>query len=166
MFTNKRAQFEKSLEAVELEKTLASLEVGEIITYVDLARETNLTVDEVRRRQGTARDCLRRQRIVIDCVRGVGLKRMDDKGTLSVSHAHQKSADRKYKKSSDIAITVEYDTLDDEGKVAFNCLLTKAAFVRELSKKKTHKELESRVREIGGTLPPTGMIGIFKQTGV
>lgn len=154
---------EMSIESQLLYKRLSKMKVGNVITYDELTEEIGRDVRSCIWALATARrQVLKTDSIVVDCVPGKGVKRLDDSaivGTLvdgvkRISRASHRSA----RKASGIR---NYDELPPDIKTQHNAALAALGAVRQLSKPSSVKKIEEKSEAANGRLQLEDTLKLF-----
>lgn len=139
---------ELGLDTQTIERLLQALQIDESIPYAalsdaigrDVRTEARHALDSARRR------LLRAHRLLFECVRGVGLKRLGDEGKVSTGEWHLRRARTQAKKCVDKVTAVDnFQALPNDLKVQHNVLLAQAGVLRHITSPKTTAKLQKAV---------------------
>lgn len=148
---------EQKIETQRIVKLLSALSDGETLTYAEIDRAVGCDVRAVCAHLiRSARKVVERdQMVIIDTVKGVGLKRLVPGQAIGVIKATrqrvQKAAKRGFVRSAHIA----YESLTKEEQQKLNAERTVLAFTSEVGKTKTVEALESKTAADALTLAQT-----------
>lgn len=147
--------FELSTDAKTLASILRAAEVGDVIQYAELTHAIGRDV------QGAARSVLetaraivqREHRMVFDCSRNEGLRRLSDSEIVDLSDGAMDKIRRTAKRTAKKLVCVDYDAMPREKQVKHNAALSMLGVMSELSKDSSVKRLAEETRKSGDQLP-------------
>ena len=147
---DERPLFKRSLEVQLLVEFLSELEIGQSITYIACAEKCGSSVTNVKPHIGSARKILQREeQKVIECERGVGVFRADDKTIAGGLQDKQKRIGRMAKSGRKLSTCIK--DMDGLGMDLKTMVLGKQSYfaVVELSSRQAkQKAIEDRVRPV------------------
>lgn len=163
--------FERSLEVQELAVYLSGLPVNQVCKYSELSEVLcqDVTKPKGRAKLESAKQIvLSEHGLVFQCVRGVGIKRLEKEqvvaSVLPDTVRKIRSATRKGKKIISKGISPEdYKTLSKDGQAAYNATVSLLNVTDQISRSSQIKSVEKSVREtnaplnLGKTLEAFGM---------
>jgi hypothetical protein len=144
----KRCILSISNDALILTSILAQLKQGEVVTYDSLSKALGRNVLECRGLLETARRRAQRETgVVVECVRGIGLMRVDGKELIDCQSAGivriRHEARRRWEKISKVTL----DKLDDAGKVKAAALQSIFGAISQMSASGQVKRIEAAVEK-------------------
>lgn len=144
---------EISVDSLEIYKRLQRLEVGEIVTYEELGSLIGADVQNgARGRLETARKkLLREDQRVVECVRGIGVKRLDDAGVVEVLKGIPSKVSRIVRRSKKKLATVHPENLTQEGRKEYAFSAAAIGTLEMFSKPSALKKIEQHAHATGGT---------------
>lgn len=145
-----RAIPELSLDTQTLERALIELPIGGVIDYVDLTMAIGRDVQTVGRGNlATARHrLLKSHRMVFECVKDVGVKRLDDAGKIATGERHLHSSRNHARRASQKTSAVDdFNALPNHLKVKHNTVLALAGALRHMTSAVTTKKIAESVGE-------------------
>jgi len=139
---------ERSVETQIIVDLIAGMEVGHTISYEELAKAIN----EKEVKAGTlhsARNIAERDnKAFTACVRGVGIKRINDEQVVEHEHTdRRRRISRQARVSAKRIGRVDYDALTDHGKVKHQTAATTAAMVTMTLRPKQQEKIKKLVSE-------------------
>lgn len=143
MDENERPIFKASWESQTIEKSLLSLEVGDVRPYEELSALVGRDVTTIRHAIESARRRIMRDHSrVFSVLRGVGLKRLSDGETVDESGAIAKRGRNSNRKAMKVLDTVTFENLPEEKKPEYIAAQAQARIVDIASRAKSRKALE------------------------
>lgn len=155
---------ERSAETELLLKRLKKLKAGEVVPYDEL----NTLIDgDVQGKQygllGSARRAaISEDQIVTECVRKVGVKRMDNDGILTIGPQSRKRIHRIAKRTAKKTACADYDSYNTEQKLQWNLEMSAATAIAEVTKERSMQKLKSAVSMSQERLPLNKTLEAFK----
>ncbi len=156
---------EISVDTLKLIERLQRIGVGEIITYETIAD----TIDgrDVRNgAQGNLRTALkvlqRDHRMVFECVRTVGYKRLSDVDVVSTTRAVLDRSRRSARRGFQRLTVVEFDGLPDEVKTQHQTYASALSMLHQVTKPSSIRKIEKRVQQSHETLSLAATLDAFK----
>lgn len=164
MTETKKAIQELSVDTSLLVERLRKCEPGETIDYQSL---TNVIDRDVRgvashNLQAACRIAQRDYKIVFACVRGIGLKRLDERGIVSTADDSLSKIHRTAKRGRDKLLCIEnIEGMSNEAKVKYNAGLAAFGALHEVTKTKSIERLEKAVESSKEKLPLKSTLEAF-----
>ncbi len=159
-----------SAEASILHNRLRKLKPGETVTYVELSRTCGMdvTTDKGRGRLETARQAaLREDGFVIESVRGLGVKRLEDEEKLAIGDQVRKrtrrAAVRAGRKLSRID---DYEALTREQKSELNAHRTYVGAVALFSTAAARRQVRELTDQANDTIAARKALEMFATSGI
>lgn len=148
--------FQLSTDAKTLANMLKAVEVGGVITYKAMSKAIGRDVTAAARPVlATARNIVQREhRMVFDCVRTEGLKRLNDSEIVDLSDQAMDRIRRTAKRTGGKLMCVDYDSMPKEKQTKHNASLSMFGAISELSKHASTKRLEREIEKHGGDQLP------------
>lgn len=150
-----------SIESQTLYDRLIKLQVNEEVSY----KELNILIgrDVQDGAYGQLRTAIRKalseNQFVIECVRGVGVKRLDDIATVEVGMDHLKRSRRMAKRGvRKLGAVQEFDKLPNDKKVAHNAAMSILGAIFSMGSSSNVKKIEAKVEEAKSRLPVAKML--------
>lgn len=140
-------------------KTIANLlrkaAVGDVVTYAEMNEAIRRDVTGPARGalEAARRIVLREHRMVFDCIRSSGLKRLADSEIVDLSDKAMDSIRRTAKRTARKLVCVNYDDMPNDKKTKHNASLSMFGVISELSKNSSTKRLEAEIAKQGDQLP-------------
>ncbi len=163
----RRPRFRISPETRMLADRIASLEVGETITYKELS---SLVGEDVQKSAGGAlraarRMCQRDKQIVTDPVTNVGIIRLSDNETVASGDSVMRKIRRAARRGIDrVSAVSRFDDLPNESKIRHNALMSGFGVVAAFMKPKSIKKIEGAVNTAQtGQLPIGRTLEVFQR---
>ncbi|HUU97649.1 MAG TPA: hypothetical protein VM487_18085 [Phycisphaerae bacterium] len=155
---------EAAEETKILYNRLKELAIDEVISYDALNQLIGRNVqNEARGYLQTARTWLRdRDSILVECVRTVGMKRLDGSGIIATAEHGLRGVRRAAGRVAKKTICADYKRLDDEGKVRHNVALSVAGAIRMMTGASGQKKLVAAVDSFQDRLPPRKLLDVFR----
>jgi len=150
---------ELSVDTQILVKHLQTIQVGDVATYTDLSKLIGRNVaDGANYILQSAQRILERApyRIIFGTVRGQGVRRLDDIGTVSKGKKRSEHVRRQNKRIiRELSAVQNFDSLPSDTKVTHHLTLSLARINIELEKPSVSKKLEGFVTQ---TMPSTKLL--------
>jgi hypothetical protein len=148
--------YELSTDAKTLANMLKNVEVGMVITYEEMTKAIGRDVrGPARPVLVTARSIVQREnRMIFDCVRSEGLKRLNDGEIVDLSDQAMDRIRRTAKRTGKKLLCVNYDQMPREKQTKHNASLSMFGAISELSKNASTKRLEREIEKHGGEQLP------------
>lgn len=105
---------------------------------------------------------MRDQQMVFGVERGQGLVRLDDVQIVDTGQHFVGKIRRTAKRALRQITTVDYDKLPNESKIRHNAAASMFGAIHHVSSQKSIGKLESKVKELSGTLPLAKTLEAFK----
>jgi hypothetical protein len=140
---------EIGVDASLLMERLRKLEVGEVVSYDELGGIIKRDVrGKARGSLHTAmRRVLRDDNMVCECVRTVGVKRLDDPGIIDVGQTGVQRVHRSARRSLEkVSKVSQLDKLNNQQKIAFNTTVSMLGLLSHVTKRQQVKRLEQVVQ--------------------
>lgn len=164
MSTTKPSIQELSADTSLLAARLRKCEVGQTVNYEALTNTISRDVRGVARSNLTAavRIVQRDYKMVFACIRGVGLKRLDDHGIVKTADSSITKIHRTAKRGRDKLLCVEnLDGMSNESKTRYNASLAAFGALHEVTKAKAMERLEQAVENSKEKLPLKSTLEAF-----
>lgn len=144
-----------SIDTKTLEDRLRTLKEDETISYQDLTFLIGRDVTNgARSNLMSARSRLLNEGIVIACVRGVGVKRINDTEKIGEGLRYLKKIRRGARKTAKVVAAVEnFDSLPKDLQVQHNLTMSVLGLVTHMTKSSTIKQLEGKIDQEKKALP-------------
>ncbi len=154
---------ELSIDTTLLYDRLRKMEVGEIVNYDELSKIIHRDVRSCRGLLATARrKALRDDEIVIDCVHGEGVKRLDDVGVVETLSTALRAIRKKSRKATNRVVGIKnYDQLSGAVKIQHNTYLSLLGAISSFSQASNQKKLESKISQSQSKLSLQETINLF-----
>lgn len=148
-------KFRASNDRVELARLLATLEVGDEITYDTLSQAIGRDVqNDGRSVLERARYTLERdQRRVFGVMLGLGLRRLNDREIVATSDRVRAHIRRSARKGARTVLCAEYEALPREDQTKHNVALSIFGLLEQMTGDKAYKRIQTGVKETGRELP-------------
>lgn len=149
---------ELSVDTMAIYNALREMEIDEIITYEELSdligRDVSPNGDAYSCQASARRKCLADDGIVIECVRSVGVKRLNDEavartGDHSINRIKRES-NRGLKRISSVQ---DFNSLSSEAKISHNAAFSVLGVLAHLTKANHVKKVERAVTSSQAVLP-------------
>jgi hypothetical protein len=162
--TRRKAIQELSADTSLLVERLRKVGVGETIAYDDLTKAVDRDVRGIA--NGNLRSAIhivqRDYQIVFGTLRGVGLKRLDDVGTVALADNSIRKIHREAKRGRDKLLCVsDVAKLSNEERIKYNAGLAAFGALHEVTKTKSQERLEAAVKTVGDKLPVATTLQAF-----
>jgi hypothetical protein len=147
---NKTPDFRISVDTRTLADFLAKVPIGGFVSYANLSDAIGRnTQSEARPALQSARNLVQRDHgIVFDCIRGEGMKRLNDLEKVDTSDKVTAAIRRKSRKGIKVLATVEnFDAMPTHARVKHNTSMSLFALVEHASKPSQLKKLAARVEK-------------------
>lgn len=159
---------ELSVDTSLLVERLRKLAVNEVISWDDLSAVVSRDVRrEAHSNLSSARRIAQRDyEIITACVRGEGLKRLDDSGIVSTADHSMSKIHREAKRGiSRLSCVSDFDKLDNTTKIKMNAARAGLGVMSEITKTKNVAKLENAVEKSNATLPIAETLKVFMNGG-
>jgi len=154
-------------DTVMLTDRLLGLAMGEEITYEEMRKflkHNEWDSVSASRLQSARRRAQSMGDVVTDCIRGVGIRRLNNEGIVKVSRGKFASIGRKARRVGKALACTEYDKLTDAEKVSWNMSMSLTSALVLATKEAKLKQLEAGVRALPDLtrLPVGAVLDIVK----
>ena len=160
---------ELSVDVITLEKLLESVAPGEVIPYQVLCDAVGRDVREGSRHILYSARCrlLKREppesRMVFGAVSGVGLKRLDSVGCLSLGDQTIRHIKRASERGAFKVACAVYDQLNTDDKIRFNAHLAQMGAINLMSKTSSVRRVQQAVATSAKSLANTEVLALFSK---
>lgn len=146
--------FKRSLETQELVARLATLDIGELVTYVELSEIAGEPISGASSALQSAKRIVEHENdIALAVERGVGIRRLTDDQIVEDTHSARVRICRQSKRAlTRLSSVKDFASLDDEKKRAHQAHAVIYAVVAEKTAAKSVKRITSTVKIDGGEL--------------
>lgn len=160
MTTDKKPIATVSLETQLIRKRLDSCEVGDIVTYTELADITKRSVEEFRPAfQTAARQLLTERGWLFGAVRTVGYKRLDSAEKMDAADAKRKHISKTARKAMKVMASIEVEGLPDTDKRRHYALASGLGAIALATSNKSMRAIEEKATT--AALPPKETLRLF-----
>lgn len=161
--TNTKLNFEMSADARLLRQKLASLKPGDFIKYADLSAEISKDVSGGTPALQTAkRSLLQNEGFVFSCVRGEGLKRLNDEEIVAASDQDVNRIRRSAKKGARKLASVEnYAAMSNAAQLRHTTRLSVMTAVAHMASSRGIQKLEGTAAGRAKELPISETLAAF-----
>ncbi len=159
-----KTTFAAGADSILLGKKLASLALGEEISYEalerivpgrDLRKAHRYLLDTARRMAMKDGD------VVTGCVSGKGVKRLTNEEILDIAECTIGHIRRSSKKGAYKTLKADYEKLDEEGKARFNTGLSVLGAISQFTTNKVMNAVGDSVAAAKNRLPMAETLGLF-----
>lgn len=150
-----KTYYQKSAEAQAIELFLETAEIGQVITYSDIsdAAGVDVTSSAHRGKLRTARESLQNgQQMLFGCVKGIGLKRLDDAQIVGAGASMIRTMSRQATRAARALACADFASLSDADKIKHNVSMSIAGAVRISTSEASRVSLERKVLSNGGKI--------------
>jgi hypothetical protein len=161
---SKQAIAERSAEANLLIKRLKQLKVGEVIDYAELNKLFDGDVQGKHRYllETARRVILNEERVVLECVFGKGVKRLENDAIPAIAEQARTRINRISKGASKKLACVDYDKLTNEQRLDWNTHMSMMGALTLVTKTASVKQLRAAVSTQQERLPLNKTLEAFK----
>ena len=154
---------EASIESQRIEQRLATVEVGEFVSYDDLSEIGQKDVrTNGRGNLETAKNRLRRDKqMVFDTVRGEGVRRANDAEIVAGCNRNINTIRNASRRGAKRIACANYETLTATEKVQHNTMASQFGALYSLTSQASRKTIETKVKAANATLPPPETLKAF-----
>lgn len=160
----KRAIAERSAEANILIKRLKKLTIGELVGYDELSHLISGDVQTKHRYllETARRALLNEDRVVIECVWGEGVKRLENEAIPAIGAQARGRIHRISKKAAKKMTCADFDKLSNEQKLEWNTNMSLMGVLAMVTKTSKILQLKAAVTAIEDRLPLNKTLELFK----
>jgi alkylated DNA nucleotide flippase Atl1 len=158
-----KATFEMSIETRTIRDLFKDAEVGEIVTYADLATALGREVNGANPNVQSAINSLIGEGILLENVRGIGYKRLADTEVVGTAEHARKGMKRKASKQvKKLACVQDFDAMPNEAKVKHNAAVSIFGAIGAMLGINRYKRVEAAVEKTAAQLPLAKTLEAFK----